>query len=153
VTVDGRPLFRPEAVEYHERGRTETRPLNFGSGRTAWFFRAIAMAVAICVALGLTLHADVSARGTGIVRDDGVTARLVLPIGAINRLRAGQAVRIDVGRRDARGHVTRVGNPETTGVPVLVALDAPAPAQAHGLAIVRLGRPTLAGLLLGRHGG
>ncbi len=157
MTVDGRPLFRPEAVEHHARGRTEQRPLDFGDRRTSWVFRGLVAAVFACVLVGFTVHADVSAKGMGTVGADGHTATLLLPAGAYGRLAAGQRVRLGLPGGDVHATVTSKGRPEARPdgivVPVVAVLDAPRTAGAQGVAVVRLGHPTLAALLLGRHGG
>jgi hypothetical protein len=156
TTSDGRPLFRPEAVEYHARGRSEGKPLDLGERRTGWAFRGLVAVVVLALLAAFTLHADVSTKGTGRVTA-ATTATLLLPAGALRRLHPGQRVRLDLGARHATGEVVTVGQPVAgeggVAVPVTATLDRPETVGAQGVAVVRLGHPTLAALLLGGHGG
>jgi hypothetical protein len=156
-TEPRRPLFRPEAVAHHARGQTEHRVLDLGERRTSWAFRLLLLIVATAVVLAFTVRADESAKGTATVGGDGRTVSLVLPIGALRRLAPGQPVRVTVDGRAARGRVTSIGRPVAGGasaqVPVTATLDTALPPGAHGGAVVRIGRHTLAQLLLGRGGG
>jgi hypothetical protein len=157
TTSDGRPLFRPEAVEHHARGRADAKPLDLGEGRTSWAFRVLVAVVAVALVVAFTVHADVSARGTGTVDIEGRTATLLLPAGALRRLDAGQRFRLDLAGGAVHGRVLRVGRPAAGAggvlVPVFASLDEVKRPGAQGVAVVRLGHPTLAALLLGGHGG
>lgn len=143
---DDRPLFRPEAVEAHARGRgADDAGLELREGRTAWAFRGLLLALAVALVVALTVKVDETARGPA--RVSGRTAVVDLPVPALGRLRAGQPVRLG----EARGTVSSVGQPVVRGdaavVPVSATLDRDA---ADGTAVVRLNRRTLAQLLLGR---
>jgi hypothetical protein len=160
MTVDGRPLFRPEAVEHHARGRVAPRPLDFAERRTRWAFRGLMAVTLLCVLASLTVRADLSSRGTGQVLDGGHTALLQLPAGAVGRLAEGQRVRLHLPDGEVAGHVLYVDQPRAVaGVGLVVRVNAvldraePEPVGAQGTAVVRLGHPTLFALLLGRHGG
>jgi hypothetical protein len=153
--TEGRPLFRPEAVEHHARGRTERRVLDLAERRTAWAFRVVMVAVVAALVAAVTVHADESARGSATVRADGRSVTVLLPVGALRRLRPGLPVRVRVAGHAVEGRVSSVGAPVASGgsavVPVVADLTGDADAGARGSAVVRLGRRTLAALLLGRH--
>ena len=157
TTSDGRPLFRPEAVEHHARGRTEPKPLDLGARRTGWAFRILVVATLVAIAVAFTVHADVSTRGRAELTPSGQIAVVLLPTGALRRLAVGQSVRVQLRGTTAHGRVREVQRPRdvdgTVVVPVLVYLDDLQTPPATGTAVVRLGHPTLAALLLGRHGG
>jgi hypothetical protein len=142
-----RPLFRPEAVEAHARGRgVEDEGLELKEGRTAWAFRLLLLTLLGAIVLGLTVKVDETARG--YARVAGREATIDLPVGALARVRAGQPVRL----HSARGHVTFVGRPSAAGgvpiVPVLVTFESGE--VVEGEATVTLARRTLAELLLRR---
>jgi hypothetical protein len=154
VTAEPRaPLFRPEAVEHHARGSTERRTLDLGERRVAWGFRALLVAVAAILVAGFTLHADTETKGPVTVAD-GRVGVVRVPIGALRRLSTDDPVTVHVAGTDVRARITQVGRPEASGdsavVPLAVVLDAPVAPGATGDATVRLGRHTLAQLLLGR---
>lgn len=154
---DGRPLFRPEAVEAHAMGRTARRPLDLRERTTTWAFRGLLATIALAVLLGYTLHANLTAKGVAHVGQDARTATFLMPVGAVRRVHVGQPAWAVVHGHTVRGTVAAVGTPRavTSGVvvPVSVALPtaASADADATGSGYVRLGHPTLAALLLGKH--
>lgn len=146
-----RPLFRPEAIEAHARGRgVEDEGLELKEERTTWAFRLLLLALAVAIAAGLTIRIDETARGRATVA--GNTAVVDLPIGAFPRLKPGLKVKL----HSARGEVSYVGAPSAaaggvTTVPVTVtfAEGEVVPGEAE----VTLSRRTLAELLLGRGDG
>jgi hypothetical protein len=146
-----RPLFRPEAVEAHARGRgVDDEGLELKEERTTWAFRLLLLALAVAIAAGLTVRIDETARGRATVA--GNTAVVDLPIGAFPRLKPGQQVRL----HSARGEIAFVGAPQAgaggvTTVPVTVNFTKGE--VVPGEAEVTLSRRTLAELLLGRDGG
>lgn len=153
TTEQTRPLFRPEAVEAHARGRgvADDEGLELKEGRTAWSFRLLLFALALAIVVAFTVKVDQTARGRAEVR--GNSAVVLVPAGVLPRLRPGQLVVLN----GAEGRVTRVptGDDAMAGedgkavVPVTATFaEAPAP----GKATVVLSRQTLANLLMRRNG-
>lgn len=145
---DTRPLFRPEAIEAHARGRgVEDEGLELKEERTAWAFRLLLVLLVLAIAVGLTVKIEETAKGRASVTQ-GTAATVDLPVGAAPRLREGQLVRLG----KAKGTVTKVLAPTSreNGVPVVPVLVAFDRSPDDGEATVRLSRRTLAELLLGR---
>ncbi len=143
-----RPLFRPEAVEAHARGRSfdDDEGLDLKEGQTTWAFRLLILGLVVTVLAALTVKVEETARGNVVV--SGGRTVVHLPITAAPRVARGQPVRLG----DARGTVDRIGEPvaPTDGgdpfVPVVVKVTQGT--AAEGEASVRLSRRTLASLLL-----
>lgn len=150
-TRENRPLFRPEAVEAHARGRgVEDEGLDLRENRTTWAYRLLVLGLLLAIVVGLTTKVEETAHGTAHVA--GSTVRVDVPIGALSRLQEGQLVRLD----DLTGRVAMVNNPTSDAagrpvVPVIVTFPADA-RPVPGEATVRLSRRTLAQLLLKRGG-
>jgi hypothetical protein len=139
------PLFRPEAVEAHARGRgADDEGLELREGRTQWAFRVLLLVLVLALAAVLTVKVDETARGP--LHAAGATATVDLPVAALPRLRAGQQVRVGV----VRGTVTTVGQPTARGDVAVVPVGTTLPSDVAGTATVRLNRRTLAQLLMGR---
>lgn len=139
------PLFRPEAVEAHARGRGgDDEGLELREGRTQWAFRGLLLALLLALGMVLTVEVDETARGA--LRADGATAAVDLPVAALPRLRPGQQVRVGA----VRGTVTTVGQPTAQGDIAVVPVGTTLPPDVTGTATVRLNRRTLAQLLMGR---
>jgi hypothetical protein len=139
--TEKRPLFRPEAVEYHAQARSSGRALDLRERRTQWLFRGLLLTVLAAIALAFTLQAETTAHGTATVAGDGMAATLVVP--DVRRVRPGQRVTLAVGGREVHGEVRAVD------AGVEVALDEPATPGAQGKATIRLGRASIGRLLLG----
>jgi len=143
-----RPLFRPEAIEAHARGRgTDDEGLELREGQTAWTFRLLVLSLVLAIAGGLTVKVDETARGPAHVAGD--TAVVDLPVSAFPRLRPGQQVRL----HDAKGTIVKISQQPFTkdGVTLVpVTVSFPEGGVSDGNATVRLSRKTLANLLLRR---
>ena len=146
--TEKRPLFRPEAVEYHAKARTSGRTLDLKERRTVWVFRGTLLALLAIVLLAFTITAETTAHGVAAVT--GSEAHVV--VGDTRRVKPGQEVTVEVGGTTLEGTVVRVGTDQTTRLPVVVvALTSPAPGgSAEGTARIRLGRTPIAKLLMGK---
>lgn len=145
--TETRPLFRPEAIEAHARGRgADDEGLDLKEGRTAWSFRVLILLLVGAIVGTLLVNVDETARGKAEVA--GSNATIELPVDAAPRLREGLTVTLN----GARGTVTAI-SPETTTrgekafVTVLATFEEN---PVEGTASVRLSRGTLVSLLLGR---
>lgn len=148
MTENPRPLFRPEAIEAHARGRgVDDEGLELKEGQTAWAFRLLLVALLLAVLSAFTFEVSETARGE-TAEVDGRTAIVTLPAGAAPRLKPGQPVRIDGNV----GEVTKVRGLVVEGDNNLVVIDArfPEGEVREGKATVTLNRRTLADLLLRR---
>ena len=150
-TRENRPLFRPEAVEAHARGRgVEDEALDLRENQTTWAYRLLILGLALAIVGGLTVRVEETAHGKATVTGSNVVVDL--PIGALARLREGQLVRLD----GLTGRVEHI-NPPTSDrdgrpvVPVVVTFP-PGSRPVAGDATVRLSRRTFAQLLLRRGG-
>lgn len=148
----GRPLFRPEAVEHHARGLVVgQRKLDLTDKTTTRAFRLLLLLFAAALAAAFTIQADESARGAAQV--GGRQATIMLPIGALPRLEAGQLVRVRVGDGWVQGRVLSINRPVAgppAAVPVLAVLDAEVPQGEEVDAVVRLDRHSIVAMLLPR---
>ena len=77
-TEQKRPLFRPEAVEHHLRGRATARQLDLRERRTTWVFRVLLLALAIGVLLAATIRVDNIVTAPAEVGADGRTVEVEL---------------------------------------------------------------------------
>jgi hypothetical protein len=143
-----RPLFRPEAIEAHARGRgTDDEGLELREGQTAWTFRLLILSLVLAIGAGLTVKVDETARGPAHVA--GQTAVVDLPVSSFLRLRQGQQVRL----HDAKGTIVNISQQPFTkdGVTLVpVTVSFPEGDVHDGTATVRLSRKTLKDLLLRR---
>lgn len=142
-----RPLFRPEAVEAHARGRSfdDDEGLDLKEGQTTWTFRLLVLGLLVTIVAALTVKVEETARGTAVVSGNRVTVHL--PVSALGRVQRDQTVRLP----EAEGVVADVDEPEAPQdgqpyLPVVVRVTKGTPAA--GDASVRLSRRTLASLLL-----
>lgn len=150
--MSDRPLFRPEAVEHHARGLvTNRRQLDLSSRTTTSAFRLLLLLIAVALVAAFTIRTDESARGGAV--STGRETTVLVPIGALPRLRPGQVVRVKVGDRTVEGRITSLGSP-TAGpppaVPARASFDTEIPAGSYPEAVVRLERHTIAEMLLPR---
>jgi hypothetical protein len=139
--TEKRPLFRPEAVRHHAMARTDRRVLDLREGRTVWTFRAILLAVVAAVALAFAIPVQQTAHGLAVV---GPSGRDALVAARVVGGEVGAPVTLHVGGRDIAGRVAHYD------AGFAVTLDEPATPGATGTATVRLGRRSVAALLLGR---
>lgn len=146
--TEKRPLFRPEAVEYHAKARTGGRTLDLKERRTLWLFRGLLGLVLVALTLAFAVRAETAAHGVAVVGADGDEATMtgLDP----RRIEPGQDVVLDLGGREVAGTVASVESDVTTGPVVVVTLAAAAPPGARAEATVRLGSLPIAKLLLGR---
>ena len=141
-TPPKRPLFRPEAVEYHAKARTSGRSLELRDTRITWLFRLLLVSVALAIGLAFTIRTGTSATGAVRVHDNGRHVSLFvadprrIPEDAVATLRVGGV------ERTARVH-------QRSANEVLLVADGDLPAGATGSAVVPLGRQSVAALLLG----
>ena len=138
--TEKRPLFRPEVVEHHARARTAGRTLDLAERRTTWLFRGLLAAVALAVALSFVVDAETTARGPAVVTGSGE----VVVATDTRRVRPGQRVGLAVGGQETHGHVVAVRPGEAVVQP-----HATLPRDARGTARIRVGRDSVAALLLG----
>lgn len=141
-TPPKRPLFRPEAVEYHAKARTSGRSLELRDTRITWLFRLLLVCVAVAVGLAFTIRTGTSA--TGSVRVHNTRRHVSLFVADPRRIPddAVATVRVNGAEHTARVH-------ERTANEVLLVVDGDLPAGATGTAVVPLGRQSVAALLLG----
>ena len=141
--TEKRPLFRPEAVEHHAKARTGGRPLDLRERRTTWLFRGLLAAVALAIGLAFAIPAETAAHGVAVVGPRGSDATLsgMDP----RRIEPGQEVVLDLG--PGTGDIA--GSVESVGPQVRIALSRPAPPGARGDVTVKMGRTSVAHLLLG----
>lgn len=104
--TEKRPLFRPEAVEHHNRSRTGGRALDLRERRTVWLFRGLLGAIALAVVAAFTVRAEATARGPAVVGANGTTAVVATDL---RRVREGQRVTLTIDGRPAHGAVESVG--------------------------------------------
>ena len=148
-TRDTRPLFRPEAVEAHARGRgVEDTTLDLKEHRTTWAYRLLILGLVLAILGGLTVRVEETARGKATVA--GLNVVVLLPIGTLPRVEEGQRVRLD----DLTGRVTVVGSPTSDDggrpvVPVLATFPE-GTRPVDGEATVRLSHRTLFQILVKR---
>lgn len=149
-----RPLFRQEAVEHHARGLIAgQRTLDLTNRTTTFAFRVLLAVLAVAIFLAFTVETDESTQGEAVV--SGRQAQVLVPIGALGRLKAGQLVRIEVGGRTVEGSVVAIGAP-VAGPPAAVPLtaslsdDPDVGSGAKVEAVVRLERHSIAAMLLPR---
>jgi hypothetical protein len=146
-----RPLFRPEAVEAHARGRgVDDEGLELKERRTTWAFRLLVLALVATIAAGFMVQVDETARGQATVA--GRNAVINLPVAAGPRVRPGQPVTLN----GVHGTIVDIRDPASndSGVAVLPVLAYfPEGQLAEGEATVRLARRRLASLLLRRDRG
>lgn len=144
-----RPLFRPEAVEHHARGLvTNRRQLDLSNRTTTRAFQVLVLGIVAALVAAFTIRADESARGTATDRNGAVV--VLVPIGALPKLRPGQLVKVTVGDRVLEGHVTQVGSPVAgppAAVPVTTSIRSELPDDPPE-AVVRLNRRAIAEILL-----
>jgi hypothetical protein len=138
-TEQKRPLFRPEAVEHHLRGRAPGRSLDLRERRTVWLFRTLLSVVVAGVLLAATVRVGTTAAGPVVVGRDGRTA-----VTEVRRAEPGAPATVTVGGRAVAARVASVAGGE-----VLLALDEPLPAGARGGVTIDLGRSSVLDLLLG----
>jgi len=139
--TDKRPLFRPEAVEHHNRARTGGRTLDLRESRTVWLFRGLLATIALAVVASFAVRSEATARGPAVVGANGTTAVVTTDV---RRVRTGQRVTLTIGGERAHGDVTRVGRTGAT-----VTLHGTYPIGAAGEATIHLGDAPVAELLLG----
>jgi hypothetical protein len=144
-------LFRPAAVAAHTEAAGPGRQLP--SSRRALDRAAAALAVGLLLALtvGSVVEVNETAEGTWQRRVDGSSVTVVVPVGALARLRAGQLVHLSTpaGPRDAtlegRAEAARAGAGGAAAV-ARASVAAPMPGDG-GKAVVRLDRRRLIGLV------
>jgi hypothetical protein len=151
VTTD-RPLFRPEAVEYHARGRgADDVQLDLTARGLAWWFRALAGLLVAAVLVVFGVHVNETTRGPVVVGPDGRAVTVVVPVGALARLRLGQPVRY----AGHTGQLASVGAPFAENgiarVPVTAVFDQRVAATRDD-AVVVLGRRSLFDVIRRRDG-
>ena len=140
--TEKRPLFRPEAVEYHAKARTGGRVLDLKERRTMWLFRGLLAVVGVALALAFTVQAETKAHGVATVDARGGSATLAIV--DTRRIKPGQDVVVDLDGREIAGNVETVEAPVVT-----VALSGQAPPGARGEATVTISRASVAFVLLG----
>ncbi len=152
MTPTDRPLFRPEAVEYHARGRgADDVQLDLTARGLAWWFRGLAALLVIATVVVFAVRVDETTRGEAFVGPDGRAVTVVVPVGAISRVRPGQAVRYG-GRT---GQVASVGTPVREGDVARLPVVAVFPQRVtvtHDDAVVVLGRRSLFDVIRRRDG-
>lgn len=144
--TDTRPLFRPEAVEYHAKARTSHRTLDLKERRTVWLFRGLLVAIVAVVGLAFVIPTRTSVPGTGFVSEDGTEARLTVV--DVRRIEAGQDVTLDVAGTTVTGHVVAVER-DAQPPAVRVSLTRSAAPKTKATATVTV-RTSVAKLLLGK---
>lgn len=147
--TERRPLFRPEAVEAHARGRAAgDEGLELREERTTWAFRGLLLALAAALVVAFTYHVDQTVRGPAVA--SGRTAVVEVPSGAVPRLRLGQQVRLG----GANGTITTFEGSSLQGnvavVRVRATFDEPV---SSGEATILLSSQTLAELVRRRGNG
>lgn len=111
-------LVRPEAIAARNapaaHDASAGRLVDFtGRSRAHLGFLALVVATALVVWTALTVHVDQRANGQArVVRDDGRTVVMALPIGVQAQLRPGLPVRFRVGGREFDGRLVSVLPPE-----------------------------------------
>lgn len=148
-----RPLFRPEAVEYHARGRGATDvELDLRATRLTWSFRILALLLVAGVLIVFDVHVEETTRGRTVLAGDGRSATVLAPVGALPRLRPGQEVHL--GRYEGRvaGLGTLVNDDGVAHVPVRVTFDSALP-DGGGEAVIVLGRRSLFDVIRRRDSG
>lgn len=150
VETPPRPLFRPEAVEAHARGRgADDEGLELREGQTAWTFRILILLLVLAIAVAFTVRVSETARGQAKVVGGRVVVEL--PVAAGPRINAGDKVRLG----ELKGKVSGIGGPVThpngvTVVEIFATFDEGNPTP--GKATVELSRQTLADLLRRKSG-
>lgn len=169
---DSPPLFRPEAVEFHERREEAGMPLALGERTTRVVFVLLLVGVVAALVAAWSVPVDEWARGRAVVTAEG-EIDVVLPAGSQPRLRAGLPVRVDVAGQEVAAELdgpgavadaetvrrqTGVTLPGGTDDAVVVARASPPSGAvltegATGEARVRLARRTLVQVLVPALGG
>lgn len=145
--AEPRPLFRPEAVEAHARGRgADDEGLELKEGQTAWAFRLLIIALVLAVLSGLTIKVNETARGQAKVVGGAMVVDL--PVSALPRLHRGQPVRVNGVDGTIGSDPQPVAEGSTTFVRVTATFEGALPEP--GKATVRLSRKSVANLLLRR---
>lgn len=138
-----RPLFRPEAVEYHARAQTPNRTLDLHDRRTIWVFRGLLLALALAVLFAFSYQRPTSIQAGAVVDPDGSSVTVTVRDADNVDLDAGVLVTID-GRQSPAESPERVG-PEQ----VRYRLSGGHRPGAPGVAVVRLEPRSIGSLLLG----
>lgn len=145
--TEKRPLFRPEAVEHHARGRVGVRTLDLRQERTIWLFRGLLGLLAVALLLAFTIQVDHWAGATAVVDADGRTVRLVPDEN--DTIEEGATVTVRIGDRSADAVVAEVvssGEGPDEGRAELSSALPPGTGRARA----RIGERSLAKTLLGR---
>ena len=145
--TEKRPLFRPEAVEHHARGRVGVRTLDLRVERTIWLFRALLVILAGALLLAFTIPVDHWAGATAVVEADGRTVRLVPD--KTDTIDEGATVTVRIGERSAEAVVAEVVRHDEGPDEGRAELSSALPAGT-GRARARIGQRSLAMTLLGR---
>lgn len=137
-TEQKRPLFRPEAVEHHLRGRATTRQLDLRERRTTWVFRGLLVALAVGVLLAATIRVDNVITTAAAVGPDGRTV-----VVALSREPSEVVVGVEVQGQPVG---TRI---DLDGKRVVMLLDESFPPGTVVRATVESGESSILDLLLG----
>ena len=125
-----RPLFRPEAVEYHARSQTPNRTLDLHDRRTIWVFRALLLALALAVVFAFSYERPTSIQAGAVVDPDGVTATVTVRDADNVDMTADALLTIDgqpvpgdaperLGREQVRYRLSGTQRPGAPGVAVI----------------------------------
>lgn len=136
--AEKRPLFRPEAVEHHLRGRATARRLDLRERRTSWVFRGVLVAIALAVLLAAMIEVDNTVTAPAAVGQDGRTV-----VVALSRKPSEVLVSVE---RDGRAVGAGV---DVQGKRVVMVLDEPAPPGSLVTATIDSGESSILDLLLG----
>lgn len=138
-TENKRPLFRPEAVEHHLRGRVTGRTLDLREGRTTWLFRGLLLALVAMFALAATVRVNTRATVPVAVEEDGRTV-----VARVSRKPSVVVVSVVIDGR-------QIGTETTVdGQTVTMVLDEEFPPRTFGTATIDLGDASVLDLIVGR---
>ncbi len=145
------PLFRPEAVAYHEAGLGPGNLLRQPAW-TGWSYRLLLGAMAATVALAVTVRVPRSI--TGPARLDANRSELIVyvPAAASGNVRAGLSASASSAVGELRGQVAGAAGPvdEAGRLGVRIHLDTTAAPNASlsGRAVIHLPSERLAGIIV-----
>ncbi len=138
-TENKRPLFRPEAVEHHLRGRVTGRTLDLREGRTAWLFRGLLVALVVLLLVAATIRVNTQATVPVVVEEDGRSV-----VATVSRKPNVVVVSVEIDGRPVRTQI------DIEGQQVRMLLDEEFRPGTRGIAMIDLGDASVLDLILGR---
>jgi hypothetical protein len=144
-------LFRPAAVAAHTAAAGPGRQLPSSRRALDRAGAGLALVLAIALSVASIVEVDETAEGRWTRQPGAGVVTVIVPVGALPRLRAGQDVTLGAGRHAVvagRAEAVRTAAGDGAAAVVTAALSGPpGDAASSGRAVVRLDRRRLIGLV------